>query len=102
MILPDFPLVILCRTLPDIINKYKADLSKDMVKKNECIRSNKAEAAKNKVSIDIEQYAYELWGVNLMHIPGINKGSLLKLINWRIGSRFYQQIRNFQRILQLG
>ena len=63
-----------------LILKYKASLPQEMVHKNECKRCQKPESPKNKISIDIEQYAYVLWGVNLMRIPGIKKGSLFRLV----------------------
>ena len=63
-----------------LIQKYKASLSQEMLHQTECKRSNKPESPKNKISIDIEQYAHELWGVNIMRIPGIKKGSLFRLV----------------------
>jgi len=64
-----------------LILDYKASLPQEAVHKTECKRSIKQESPKNKVSIDIEQYAHELLGVNLMRIPGIKKGSLFRLIS---------------------
>ena len=34
----------------------------------------------NEVNFDIEQYAYDLWGVNAMMIPAMSKNSLLRLV----------------------
>lgn len=44
------------------------------------IRSEKNISKKNKVNFDIEQYAFELWGVNVMRMPGMSTSSLLKLV----------------------
>jgi len=64
-----------------LIFEYKSSLPQGAVHLTQCKRSNKPESPKNKVSIDIEQYAHELWGVNLMRIPGIKKGSLFRLVS---------------------
>ena len=63
-----------------IILKYQAGLPKEAVHKTRCKPSNKAEASKNRISIDIEQYAHEFWGVNIMRVPGISKGSTFRLL----------------------
>ena len=36
-------------------------------------------AKKNAVTIDVEKYAYSLWGVNMMQMPGVSTGGLLTL-----------------------
>jgi transposase len=78
-----------------LIQKYKASLPQELVHENECTRSKKSEPAKNKISIDIEQYAQELWGVNLMRIPGISKGSLFKLLG-ELGHDFISKFDTFK------
>jgi transposase len=47
--------------------------------KKECLRALKKKAQKNAVSIDIESYTFQMWGVNLMRIPGISDAALLRL-----------------------
>lgn len=44
-------------------------------------RSNKQISKKNKISYDVEEYAYRMFGVNLMRIPGVSHGTLLTLIS---------------------
>jgi hypothetical protein len=63
-----------------IIIKYKKSMPKEAICQTQCNRSNKAETSKNKITIDIEQYAHEFWGVNLMNVPGISKGSIFRLL----------------------
>jgi transposase len=46
----------------------------------EVLRSKKRVDKKTKVAFDVEQHGCQLFGVNLMRIPGISEGSLLKLI----------------------
>jgi transposase len=78
-----------------IIQKYKSSLPKESVHQTECNRSHKAESAKNKISIDIEQYAHEFWGVNLMRIPGIGKGSLFRLLG-ELGHDFTDKFESYK------
>jgi len=65
-----------------LIHSYQASLPKEIVHQTPCKRSHKVKASKkkNSISIDIEQYAHELWGVNLMCINGVSEGTLLKLM----------------------
>ena len=78
-----------------IILKYKASLPKEMVHQTGCKRSDKAEAAKNKISIDIEQYAHEFWGVNIMRVPGISKGSTFRLLG-ELGHDFVDKFETYK------
>ena len=78
-----------------LINRYKAGLPQESIPQTECKRSKKPESAKNRISVDIEQYAYELWGVNLMLIPGINKGSLYKL-SGELGHDFIEKFASYK------
>jgi hypothetical protein len=58
-----------------------SDLSQDQEDTHrECPRIDKVKAKKNEISIDVEYYVFKLWGVNLMHIPGVKDTTLLKLI----------------------
>ena len=63
-----------------LILDYRKSLPEETVYKTECKRSDKAKSPKNPISIDIEQYTHEFWGVNLMRIPGIKDGSLFRLL----------------------
>jgi hypothetical protein len=63
-----------------LILQYKASLPEEQVHKNPCKRCDKPDTSKNKIIIDIEQYAHQFWGVNLMNVPGIKKGTLLRLL----------------------
>jgi transposase len=83
------------KKVESLILKYKANLPKATDRQAECIRCNKTEALKNKISIDIEQYAYELWGVNIMRIPGIKKGSLFRLVG-ELGHDFVSKFDSYK------
>jgi len=78
-----------------IILKYKASLPKVIVGQNGCKRSEKAEAVKNRISIDIEQYAHEFWGVNIMRVPGISKGSTFRLLG-ELGHDFVEKFDSYK------
>jgi transposase len=78
-----------------ILLKYKASLPKEAVHKTDCKRSNKVEASKNKISIDIEQYAHEFWGVDIMRVPGISKGSTFRLLG-ELGHDFIHKFDTYR------
>jgi hypothetical protein len=84
-----------------IILKYKASLSKYIVHQSGCIRSDKVEAAKNKISGDIEQYAHEFWGVNIMRVPGISKGSTFRLLG-ELGHDFTDKFETYKQFCNWG
>lgn len=46
----------------------------------ELVRSSKQKQQRHNVEVDIERYAYDLWGVNVMNLPGISQTSLVKLV----------------------
>jgi transposase len=62
----------------------------------EIIRSNKKIQAKNKVNFDIESYSYKIFGVNLMRVPGISQGSLLKL-GAELGHDFTEKFDTYKK-----
>ena len=71
----------------ELIIQYQQSLSPTRVHKTECLRSNKVKSVKNAMSLDIEQYAHELWGINLMRIPGISDVSLFRMVG-ELGHNF--------------
>jgi hypothetical protein len=83
------------KKVESLILKYKASLPQEMIRQTKCSRSEKQESPKNKIHIDIEQYAYELWGVNLMRIPGISKGSLFRLVG-ELGHDFVSRFNSYK------
>ena len=48
--------------------------------KAELLRSAKYNAKKNQIGFDVEKYAFELWGVNVMRMPGMSRALLLRLL----------------------
>lgn len=55
--------------------------------KAELLRSEKYSTKKNRIGFDIEKTAFDLWGVNVMRMPGMSRGSLLRLVG-ELGSDF--------------
>ena len=55
--------------------------------KTELLRSGKYNAKKNRIGFDVEKVAFELWGVNVMRIPGMSRGALLRLVG-ELGAGF--------------
>jgi transposase len=62
----------------------------------EVLRSKKKVGKKTKVVFDVEQYGSQLFGVNLMRIPGISEGSLIKLIG-ELGHDFTENFESFRQ-----
>ena len=60
------------------------------------LRSKKSVHKKTKVAFDIEEYGHKIFGVNLMRIPGINHGSLLKLIG-ELGDDFTEKFDTYKK-----
>lgn len=68
----------------------------DNVKAAELTRSNKQARYHNDVTFDIEQYAYQLWGVNVMKLPGLNKNAVLRLAS-ELGVDFVEKFGDTRR-----
>ena len=57
------------------------------------IRQKKSK--KNGISIDIEGYAYKVFGINLMCIPGISEGAVLRLVG-ELGHNFTDKFDSYK------
>ena len=64
--------------IEELVNRYSASVDADKAAAME--RSKKQKQLHNDVSFDIEQYAYNAWGVNVMRMPGLSKNSALRLL----------------------
>jgi len=62
----------------------------------EIIRCKKKVGKKVKVAFDVEEYGYKVFGVNLMQVPGISEGSLLKLIG-ELGHDFTEKFETYKK-----
>lgn len=62
------------------IEKFVKECASKFEQTKEITRSEKRQSARNKISMDIEGYAFDLWGVNIMHIPGMSAPSVLRLV----------------------
>jgi transposase len=78
-----------------LIFTCQESLPQEMLYKTECKRSNKTKSSKNSISIDIEQYAHEFWGVNLMCIKGVSDGTLLRLMG-ELGHDFVAKFDSYK------
>ena len=63
--------------IDEIATRYAAMIDRP---KAELLRSKKFNAKKNQIGFDIEKTAFDLWGVNVMLMPGMSRGSLLRLL----------------------
>lgn len=78
-------LIMECDTkINDIATRYAAMVDAPKV---QLLRSEKRNAKKNLIGFDVEKTAYELWGVNVMRIPGMSRGSLMRLLG-ELGADF--------------
>ena len=80
--------------IESIAKEYLSEIDAKEPKK-EWLRSQKKKAQKNAVTIDIEKYAYQLWGVNLMRIPGISDSALLRLTG-ELGHDFTDKFESYK------
>ncbi|MDR1338665.1 MAG: transposase [Prevotellaceae bacterium] len=60
------------------------------------MRSNKHRSKKTAVTFDVESDGYQIFGVNLMRIPGISEGSVLKLIG-ELGHDFTEKFDSYKK-----
>jgi hypothetical protein len=78
-------LIMECDTkINEIATRYAAMVD---APKLQLLRSEKRNAKKNLIGFDVEKDAYELWGVNVMRIPGMSRGSLMRLLG-ELGADF--------------
>jgi transposase len=82
------------KQMETILNEYIQTLPPEKLSK-ECTRSNKAKARKNEVSINIEDYAFKLFGVNLMRIQGVSEACLLRLVG-ELGHDFADKFNSYK------
>ena len=68
----------------EIAMQYSATID---APKTELLRSGKYNAKKNRIGFDVEKVAFELWRVNVMRIPGMSRGALLRLVG-ELGADF--------------
>ncbi len=55
--------------------------------KAELLRSEKHNVKKNQIGFDVEKASFNLWGVNVMRMPGMSRASLLRLLG-ELGADF--------------
>ena len=78
-------LIMECDTkINEIATRYAAMVD---APKLQLLRSEKRNAKKNLIGFDVEKDAYELWGVNVMRIPGMSRGALMRLLG-ELGADF--------------
>jgi transposase len=79
--------------LDKFMQEYGCNMEKGVDGIKEVVRSNKQRSKKTALSFDIESIGSQIFGVNLMRIPGIGEGSLLKLIG-EFGHDFTEKFDN--------
>lgn len=61
----------------EIATRYAAIVD---IPKAELLYGEKYNTKKNRIHFYVEKVAFELWGVNVMRMPGMSRGSLLRLL----------------------
>ncbi|MDR2144860.1 MAG: IS110 family transposase [Tannerella sp.] len=79
------------KQIETILQEYIATLPAEQTSK-EFPKSKKVKSKKNEIFIDIEDYASKVFGVNLMRMPGLSDGALLRLV----GELGYSFTDNFE------
>lgn len=82
--------------IEELVNAYSAKVDKAGAK--ELCRSHKQAQQHTEVAFDVEQYAYHLWGVNVMNIPCMSKNSVLRLVA-ELGADFTQKFPDVKHFL---
>lgn len=82
------------KQIEKIAHEYMATLPPEQTSK-ECPRSNKVKSKKNEIFIDMEDYAYKIFGVNLMYMKGISDGTLLRLVG-ELGHNFTDSFDSYK------
>lgn len=80
--------------ISEIATEYAAMVDAPKAK---LLRSEKYNTKKNQVGFDVEKAAFELWGVNVMRMPGMSRASLLRLLG-ELGQDFttkFADVRHF-------
>lgn len=89
-------MIELCdKKIETILSQYTAQVDESGV---EFARSHKPRQAKGNVGMDVERYAFSLWGVNAMRVPGISQNSLLKLVA-ELGADFTRKFPNVKHFV---
>ena len=82
------------KQIEKIAKEYLAEI--DVAGVEKLVRSNKKKAKKNEVTIDVEKIAFQMWGVNLMLIPGISDAAMLRLIG-ELGHDFTEKFETYKQ-----
>ena len=82
------------KKIESIAREYLAEIHAGEPEK-QWLRSNKKKSQKNAVTIDIEKYAFQMWGVNLMRIHGISDAILLRLTG-ELGHDFIDKFASYK------
>jgi hypothetical protein len=83
------------KQIGSILKEYTSCVQQQQEAAGECPRSKKVKAGKNMISIDMENYAYRLWGVNLARIYGVSDAALLRLLG-ELGHDFTSRFATYK------
>ena len=82
------------KKIENISKEYLAEINIGKQEK-EILHSEKKKPPKNAVTIDIEKYAFQMWGINLMRIHGISDAAVLRL-SGELGHDFTDKFASYK------
>jgi transposase len=81
------------KEMENLFRKYSSQRPAQI---KEVVRSHKQVQKKTRVCFDVEDFANKIFGVNLMRVPGISHGSLLKLVG-ELGHDFTEKFDTYKK-----
>ena len=79
--------------IESLLMEYAARIDTDGA---EFVRTKKNTTPKNALTFDMEKYAFDIWGVNVRAIPGMNVSSMLQLVG-ELGHDFVDKFETRQK-----
>lgn len=83
-----------CETeIENLVKVCAIEVKQESAQSKELVRCEKRQSKRNMISMDIESYAFDLWGVNTMRIPGMSAPSILRLVA-ELGDNFVEKFED--------
>lgn len=86
------------KEIEKLVKEYTSSLKQEADGAKQLVRCEKRQAEKNKITMDIESYAFDLWGVNVMRIPGMSASSVLRLVA-ELGENFIEKFADVKHFV---
>lgn len=84
------------KEIESLLAQYTSEID---VKRNTLVRTKKRTSQKNAVAFDMELYAHEVFGVNIMAMPGMSSNSMLQLVA-ELGHNFVEKFETSAKFIK--